>query len=301
MFKRVILFLLTNLLVITTISVVISLLGLKPYLTSKGINYQTLLLFCTIWGMGGAFISLWISKWIAKRSMDINMIDPQTAMGEARELLNIIQQLARKVGLTTMPEVGIYDSPELNAFATGPSKKNALVAVSSGLLSSMREEEVRAVLGHEISHVANGDMVTLTLIQGITNAFALFLSRIIAYVLAITLSKGDTNETFPSTMYFAFAVIFDILFTLLGSIVVAAFSRWREYRADAGGAKLTGKSNMIAALRRLEAGSEVQDNHTPSLDTLKISQPSGLLTLFASHPSIERRIKRLEEMSIVPA
>jgi heat shock protein HtpX len=301
MFKRIFLFLLTNLLVIITISLVTSLLGLKPYLTSKGINYQTLIVFCAIWGTGGAFISLWISKWIAKRSMDLTMIDQQTATGEARELLNIIQQLARKVGLATMPEVGIYDSPELNAFATGPSKKNALVAVSSGLLNSMREEEVRAVLGHEISHVANGDMVTMTLIQGITNAFALFLSRIVAYVLAIALSKGDTNEGFPSSMYFVFAIVFDILFTLLGSIVVAAFSRWREYRADAGGAKLTGKSNMIAALRRLETGSEVQDNRTPSLDTLKISQPSGLLTLFASHPSIEHRIKRLEKMSVVPA
>jgi heat shock protein HtpX len=295
MFKRVALFILTNVAVIATLSIITSVLGLHQYLTAKGINYQSLAIFAAIWGTGGAFISLWISKWVAKTSMGVTVIDPQTATGDARELLNIVYGLARKVGLSTMPEVGVYDSPELNAFATGPSKKNALVAVSSGLLQSMNNQEVTAVLGHEISHVANGDMVTMTLVQGIVNAFALFLSRIIAYAIT-TGSSRDSNESGGSAMFFILALIFDVVFTLLGSLVVAAFSRAREYRADAGGARLTGKMSMIDALRRLQVGSEIEDNRAPSLAALKISQQPGWMTLLASHPPIEDRIRRLQAM-----
>lgn len=299
MFKRVALFLLTNILVIATISIVISLLGLNTYLTSQGIDYKTLAIFCAIWGTGGAFISLFISKWIAKTTMGLQLIDPQNATGEAKRLLDIVYQLARKLNLKNMPEVGIYDSPELNAFATGPSKNNALVAVSSGLLASMNDEEVTAVLGHEVSHVANGDMVTLTLITGIVNAFALFLSRIVAYAISLAVARGESENSsgFPIMMYSMFTIVFDILFTLLGTIIVAAFSRWREYRADRGGARLVGKFPMIAALQVLQAKSQVEDPRAPSLATLKISQRSGWFALFATHPPIEKRIERLQEMS----
>lgn len=298
MFKRILLFLLTNILVIATISIVTSLLGLQPYLTSKGIDYRTLAIFCAIWGTAGAFISLFTSKWVAKKSMGLQIIDPSTATGQARELLNTVYALARKKDITKMPEVGIYDSPELNAFATGPSKNSALVAVSTGLLQSMNESEVNAVLGHEISHVSNGDMVTMTLITGIINAFALFLSRIIAYLITAG-SRSDSSESSggSSMAYMGLSFIFDILFTFLGSIVVAAFSRWREYRADEGGAKLVGKNAMIAALRRLGQGADIKDNRAPSIDALKISQPIGIMALFASHPPIERRIERLEKMA----
>lgn len=294
MIKRVFLFIVTNVFVIATISIVISLLGLHPYLTSQGIDYRTLAIFCAIWGTGGAFISLWMSKFIAKMGMGLKIIDPNSASSQEQYLLNKVYNLARGVGLNKMPEVGFYDSPELNAFATGPSKNNSLVAVSTGLLQNMRSNEVDAVLGHEISHVANGDMVTMTLIQGIVNSFALFLSRIIAYAITLGLSRSEEQTTSSSMIYIMLTVVFDIVFTLLGSIVVAAFSRHREYRADAGGAKLSGRTNMIDALTRLKEFSQIQDQRAPSLANLKISQTSSWMTLFASHPPIEDRIKRLQ-------
>jgi heat shock protein HtpX len=297
MFKRVALFIITNVLVIATISIVTSLLGLDRYLTANGINYTSLAFFCAIWGTAGAFIALFASKWIAKTSMRLNMINPQQATGVERDLLNIVYDLAHKVGLVTMPEVGIYDSPELNAFATGPSKKNALVAVSSGLLQNMDSQEVSAVLGHEISHVANGDMVTMTLVQGIINAFALFLSRILAYTLSIAVNRGENDrEATPGMLYMGLAMVSDIVFTLLGSIVVAAFSRRREYRADRGGAKLVGKIPMIEALRRLQSTDRIEDNRAPSLSTLKISHRSSWFSLFSSHPPLEKRIERLQQI-----
>ncbi len=298
MFKRVVLFLLTNLFVVLTISIVTSLLGFDRYLTAQGIDYKTLAILCAIWGTAGAFISLFISKWIAKSSTGMQMIDPNTAAGEERRLVNIVYDLTRKLGIEKMPEVGIYDSPELNAFATGPSKNNALVAVSSALLANMNDEEVAAVLGHEVSHVSNGDMVTLTLITGITNAFALFLSRILAYTFSLAMSRGENQNSsgFPIMMYSTFSMIFSVLFTLLGNIVVAAFSRRREYRADLGGAKLVGKNAMIGALRRLQANTEIIDNRAPSLAAFKISQGSVWLSLFASHPPLEKRIQRLQEL-----
>lgn len=295
MFKRILLFLLTNILVIATISIVTSLLGLRPYLNQHGIDYTSLAIFCALWGTAGAFISLFMSKYIAKKSMGLQLIDPKNASGDQKEILDMVYGLARKVGLKKMPEVGVYDSPELNAFATGPSKNDALVAISTGLLQKMDRKEVEAVLGHEVSHTFNGDMVTMTFIQGIINAFALFLSRIIAYVVSAAFSRGD-QESGPSMgTFYMFAIIFDILFTLLGSIVVAAFSRWREYRADAGGARLTGRDNMIAALQALKANVGIKDMRAPSLAALKISQPKGLLAIFASHPSLDSRIERLKK------
>ncbi|EKD70924.1 MAG: Heat shock protein [uncultured bacterium] len=295
--KRVFLFIATNILIITMISTIISVLGLHSYLTRYGINYQQLAIFCLIWGMAGSFISLFMSKFMAKMAMGVVIINPKTATQNERYLIDIIYALARKAGLKTMPEVGIYHSPELNAFATGPSRNNSLVAVSSGLLNSMNQSEIEGVLSHEISHVANGDMVTMTLLQGIINSFALFLSRAIAYALSIAMSRGDEREgEFSYMTYSIFTIIFDILFTLLGSILVAAYSRWREYRADVGGAKLAGRDKMIAALQRLQAKSTIEDNTAPSLAALKISHQTSWLALFSTHPPLEKRILTLQKM-----
>lgn len=296
MLKRIFLFIATNLLVITTISILLSVLGLHSYLTAYGIDYTKLAIFCAIWGSGGAFISLLMSKFVAKMSMGVVIINPNNATREERFILEIIYNLARSAGLKTMPEVGIYHSPELNAFATGPSKNNSLVAVSSGLLASMNRDEIEGVLGHEITHIANGDMVTMTLIQGVVNSFALFLSRIIAYTISIAMRGDDRNGDFSYGLYSILTIVFDILFTLLGTILVAAFSRWREYRADLGGAKLAGRNKMIAALQRLQSTSDVEDARAPSLAALKISHHSSWLNLFSTHPPLEDRIARLQSM-----
>lgn len=297
MIKRIALFIATNALVIATISIVTSLLGLHGYLTQYGIDYQKLAIFCALWGSGGAFISLLLSKFIAKMAMDVVIINPKNATREETFLLEIIRNLSRKAGLRNMPEVGIYRSPEVNAFATGPSKNNSLIAVSSGLLMNLNRDEVEAVLGHEISHVANGDMVTMTLIQGVVNSFALFLSRIIAYAVSLSLSRGDErNGEFSYLTYSLLTLVFDILFTLLGSILVAAFSRWREFRADRGGAKLAGRESMIAALRRLQQTIDLEDERAPSLATFKIAHKPSWMDLFSSHPPLSKRISRLEHL-----
>jgi heat shock protein HtpX len=296
MLKRVLLFIATNVLVIATISIVTSALGLHGYLSAHGINYQQLMIFCTIWGMGGAFISLFMSRFMAKMAMNLVIIDPHRAINEERFLIDTIYKLATKAGLNTMPEVGIYHSPELNAFATGPSKNKSLVAVSSGLLNSMNKDQLEGVLGHEIAHIANGDMVTMTLIQGVVNAFAMFLSRIAAYAVSIALTKDDERGHDISYLtYGILTFVFDILFTLLGSILVAAFSRAREYRADIGGAHLAGRDNMIKALRKLETGVDVEDDRAPALATLKISGHGRWLELFSTHPPLKERIAKLEQ------
>lgn len=285
--------------VIATISFVTHILGLHNYLTARGIDYQALLIFCAIWGMAGSFISLLMSKWMAKMAMGVRIIEPTQASGNEKYLINVVHDLARKINLKSMPEVGIYDSPELNAFATGPSKNNALVAVSSGLLSTMNRDEIEGVLGHEITHIANGDMVTMTLIQGIVNSFALFFSRIAAYAVSIAFARNDERSEEPSSMlFYVLTFVFDILFTLLGSLVVATFSRAREYRADAGGAAVAGRVKMIAALKKLQLHHEVEDNRAPSMAALKISHQSGFLSLLASHPPLEIRIKRLEQQVV---
>lgn len=303
MFSRILLFLATNILVIATISIITNLLGLHGYLSSHGINYLSLAIFCTLWGTAGAFISLLTSKFIAKRSMDLKIIDPQTAAGEEKNILDVIHNLARKAGLKTLPEVGIYNSAELNAFATGPTKNNSLVAVSSGLLGKMNPAEIEGVLGHEITHITNGDMVTMTLILGIINAFALFLSRIVAYVISVGASANRNNNgesiSGPGPLFFLLSMVFDVLFTFLGSILVAAFSRHREYRADKGGAILAGRDKMIEALQALQKATEPEDNRAPSLATLKIShKDTGFRALFSSHPPLESRIERLQNMKI---
>lgn len=298
MFKRVILFLLTNLLVMATISLIMTILGVKPYLTAHGINYQSLMVFCALWGMGGAFISLLLSKWMAKQMMGLSVIDPDNASPEERALFERVKRLVQRADLP-MPEVAVYDAPEMNAFATGPSAKSALVAVSTGLLRSMNDAQVDAVLGHELSHIKNGDMVTLTLIQGVVNAFAMFLSRIVAYAVSMAINRNSEEEnTGPGFIYFILTMVFDLLFTALGSLVVAAFSRWREYRADAGGARLAGKQSMISALERLGQPSvapEEEVSTQPAMEVLKISSQHRWLGLFASHPPLEDRIARLRQ------
>jgi len=294
MLKRVLLFLATNILVILTISIITTALGVHSYLTSYGLDYENLAIFCAIWGMTGSFISLLLSKVMAKFALGVVIINSKSATKEERFLLDIVQTYTRRLNLPRMPEVGIYHSPELNAFATGPSKRDALVAVSSGLLANMNPDEIDGVIGHEMTHIANGDMVTLTLLQGVINAFALFLSRVFAYVISMALSKNEDREEGPSFLIYNVLIItFDILFTILGSILVAAFSRWREYRADRGGAKLAGRDKMIAALKRLQTAMGYEDDRAPSMATLKISHRSSWLELFSSHPPLDKRIEKL--------
>ena len=293
MVKRIFLFLAVNFLVVITISVLLSVLGIQPYLSANGINYESLLAFCLIWGMGGAFISLALSKVMAKTLMGVRVIDPNTSDPTLRSLVRTVENLARAAGIPT-PEVGIYDSPEVNAFATGPTKKRSIVAVSSGLLNRMDQPEVEGVLSHEVAHIANGDMVTMTLIQGVVNAFVMFLARVIAFAAVQFFRGRDENEGFSYGIYFLVQIVFEIIFMILGSIVIAWFSRMREFRADAGGARLGGRERMIGALEALQRNVQVQDPQAqPALATLKISNPNGIMRFFSTHPPLEDRIARL--------
>ena len=300
MAKRVTLLVLVNLLVMLTIGIIFNLFfrGLAARLGGN----EGLFLFCFVWGMGGAFISLAMSRWMAKMMMGVRVIDPNTSEPESQGLVQTVHHLARAAGLSTMPEVGIYDSPEINAFATGPSRSRALVAVSSGLLGRMRQSDVEGVLGHETAHIANGDMVTMTLIQGVVNAFALFL----AWALAIALSRGSGRNDDRSGNFFMrymLMQVFQSVFMMLGMIVVCWFSRWREFRADAGGARYAGREHMISALKTLQAvhesGADMAGPQKPAFQALKISgRTGGLLALFASHPPLEERIARLENPTL---
>ena len=301
MARRIVLFLLTNLLVIVTLSVVVNLVagvfGLGGYLQEGGgIDLGALFVFALLWGMGGAFISLQISRWMAKRFMRVRVIDPEKANGSERALLELVHRLARQAGLEKMPEVGFYDAQEVNAFATGPSRRRSLVAVSSGLLRQLDGNAVEGVLAHEVAHIANGDMVTMTLLQGVMNAFAIFLSRVLAGIVCSFLDDEEGGVGF--LVYFAFSIVFEILLVLLGSLVVAAYSRHREFSADAGGAALAGRTKMVSALQQLRQS--LGTAHAPAaegkLATMKISgRPGGLLSLFASHPPLEKRIQRLQQ------
>jgi heat shock protein HtpX len=297
MAKRIILFFAVNILVMITITTILRILGIEPYLTSSGLNYQSLAVFCLVWGFGGAFISLALSKVMAKFSMGVTVINPATARGAEMDLVQTVHRLAKSAGLSKMPEVGVYNSPEVNAFATGPTRNNSLVAVSTGLLQRMNRSEVEGVLAHEVAHIANGDMVTMTLIQGVINAFVMFFARVIAFAISNALRSNDDES--PSTMLnFAITIVLEIILSLLGMIVVMAFSRWREYRADAGAAALGGRGNMVAALRALRNMTQMVDTSHQSVATLKIAgKTGGLMALFSSHPSLESRIERLERMT----
>ena len=283
MLKRFFFFILTNALVIATISIVMSVLGVGHYLTASGINYQALLVFCLLWGMVGSLISLLLSKWMVKLTMGVQTINPDSASGSEGELVQMVKGLSMRAGIP-MPEVGIYQSPEPNAFATGPSKNHSLVAVSTGLLDSMSLREVEGVIGHEITHISNGDMVTMTLVQGVVNAFSMFLSRIFSYFIS-----KMVDEKLEYIVRTLLTVLFDILFSILGSIVVCYFSRVREYKADLGSAKISGKQNMIAALRSLQRSfGQVEDNRGESVASLKISGHKKMLSLFFNTSGIRR-------------
>ncbi len=298
MFKRFGLLLLTNLLVVLTITVLLRVLGIDRYVTQSGLNYGALFGFCLVWGFAGSFISLLLSKFMAKMAMGVRIIDPREP-GQFGDLVDMVHQLAQKAGLPSMPEVGVYESGDVNAFATGPSRGNSLVAVSTGLLRRMNRDQVEGVLGHEIAHVANGDMVTMTLIQGVINAFVMFLSRVLAWGVAQALrGRRDENDG-PANPWvvFGLTMLFEIIFGVLGMLVVSWFSRLREYRADAGSAAYAGRDRMISALRALQAVHDAPpEPRGAQFAAFKIRNSSrGFLALLSTHPPLEQRIARLQE------
>ena len=291
--KRIFLFIATNILVILTVSITVNLLGLQPYLTAKGINYQALAIFCLVWGMAGSFISLALSRFMAKMMMGVKVVDPQRP-GEFSDLVQDIKEICRSAGLEKLPEIGVYQSPELNAFATGPSKSRSLVAVSTGLLNSMNRSQIRGVLAHEVAHIVNGDMVTMTLLQGIMNAIVMFLARVIAFAA----SQGVKEESQPMVRMLI-TIVLDILLGILGSLVVFWFSRQREFRADAGSASYVGKDSMISALEALKRNFGMPKvEEAASIATMKIShgRKSGFMSMFSTHPDLDERISRLREL-----
>jgi heat shock protein HtpX len=305
--KRILLFVLTNVLVIATISIALSLLGIRPYLTRSGLDLPALAGFCFVYGFSGALISLALSRQMAKWMQGVMVIDPRDPR-EFSWLVQTVHELARKAELPAMPEVGVYDSPEVNAFATGPTRARSLVAVSRGLLSQMSRNEIEGVLGHEIAHIQNGDMVTMTLIQGVVNAFSMFLARVIAFAVAQAMSSRDEEGDVSPMVFHVVAMICDIFLTILGSVVVCWFSRQREFRADAGSSRLTGGiRKMKAALEGLGNLQGMPTEAQPSMATMKISsggnggRSSGRLayfSLFSTHPPLSERIARLEQLKL---
>ncbi len=295
MLKRIALFLATNLAVILVLSIVLRLLGVDRILdeAGTGLNYEALLIMSAVIGFGGSFISLALSKWMAKRATGARVITNPADSTESW-LLNTVQRLAQNAGID-VPEVAVYDAPDMNAFATGARRNNALVAVSSGLLRGMKQDEVEAVLAHEISHVANGDMVTLTLIQGVVNTFVIFLSRIVGHIIDRVVLKNDRGYGIG---YFLSVLVAQVLLGILASIIVMWVSRHREFRADAGSASLVGKQPMINALARLDRS---QPAALPqALQAFGISGKragSGLTRLFLSHPPIAERISALQALN----
>ncbi len=297
MTKRIFLLVAVNILVMTTITIVLGLLRVGNYFPQGGL--AGLAVFCLVWGFAGAFISLALSRLMAKWMMGVKVIPPNTSDPHLRGLVETVHELARGAGLPRLPEVGIYQSDDVNAFATGPNKSRALVAVSTGLLQRMGSREVAGVLGHEVAHIANGDMVTMTLIQGVINAFVLFLSRVLAFVIGQALRSRDDRG--GGVIEFLLVIVFQIVFSILGSVVVCWFSRQREFRADAGGARLAGRESMINALQALgrlhnPQLAAAEAHRAQSFQSLKISgQAGGLMALFATHPPIAQRIARLEQ------
>ncbi len=288
--KRVLLFVATNIAVLAVITIIMRLFGLDATMNAKGINYTSLAVFSILWGSIGSFISLAISKWMAKRAMGVQVIENPRNQSE-QWLIDTVRQQANEAGIG-IPEVGIFHSQSPNAFATGMNKNNSLVAVSTGLLQTMKRDEVEAVLGHEVAHIANGDMVTMTLIQGILNAFVIFFSRIIGF--AIGQAMRNNNSSGYTLGHFIGTLIAQIILGFLAAMIVCAFSRWREFHADAGGAKLTSNHSMANALRALQ-----RNTHTEKLQgefaAFGISGGSAVAKLFSTHPPLEERIERLEQ------
>ncbi|MCZ0927055.1 protease HtpX [Halomonas janggokensis] len=294
---RILLFLGTNIAVLLVASLTLRLLGVESYLNAQGINFTGLLIFCFIFGMAGSMISLFISKWMAKRSTGTVIIENPSNDTE-RWLVDTVAELASEAGIKT-PEVGIFPAQQSNAFATGWKKDDALVAVSAGLLNRMRPDEVRAVLAHEIGHVANGDMVTLALIQGVVNTFVMFFARVVAHLIdGFLKSRSDGEGGLGFMGYFAVVMVAEIIFGIAASAIVAWFSRFREYRADEAGARLAGTSAMVNALARLKGETEMPDQMPDTLRAMAITkgQTRSLVEkLFASHPPLDDRIRALKE------
>ncbi len=295
MFSRVALFLATNFAILLLVSLVFKVFGLDMRAAQYGTNLGGLLVMCAVFGFAGSFISLALSKWMAKRATGMTVIT-QPRNEPEQWLVNTVRKQADKVGIK-MPEVGIYEAPEINAFATGMTRNSSLVAVSSGLLRNMTRDEAEAVLAHEVSHVANGDMVTLTLIQGVVNTFVMFFARIIGNIIdKAVLGNRDGH----GLGYFAVVFMLEIVFGLFASIIVMRFSRWREFRADAGGAGLAGKHKMVAALERL-ASNQTQSSLPTQIAAFGISGniAHGLKKLFMSHPPLAERIAALKNSSSI--
>jgi len=292
-FKRILLFVATNIAVIVLLSILAQLFGLDRQLGEGGLI--GLLIIAGLFGFGGSFVSLMISRWIAKRATGARVIEQPDNRTE-QWLVDSVTRHARQAGIP-VPEIAIYDAPEPNAFATGPSKNKSLVAVSTGLMESMRANEVDAVIAHEITHVANGDMVTLALVQGVVNTFVIFLARVVAQIIHNALSdRGGGGLGFLG--YMAAVIVLEIVFGILATPIVAYVSRWREYRADAGAARLSGRDNMIAALERL-GGADDMENHLPdSMEAFGIfgGKGKGLRALFSTHPPIPERIRALQNV-----
>jgi heat shock protein HtpX len=286
--KRIVLFLATNMAILLVLSLVMSVLGLEPYLTETGLNLTSLLVMAAVMGFGGSFISLAISKWMAKKSMGVRVIETPSNSTELW-LVDTIRKYADDAGIG-MPEVGIYDAPDVNAFATGMTRNKSLVAVSSGLLQQMKRNEAEAVLGHEIAHIANGDMVTLTLIQGVVNTFVIFLSRVIGHTVDRVVFK---NERGHGPAFWVTTIIAQVVLGILASIIVMWFSRQREFRADRGGASLAGGQNMIAALERLGALHPQPLPDKMAAFGIAGGGAHGLKRLFMTHPPLEERIAAL--------
>lgn len=291
MARRIFYFLLTNILVLLTISIIFTILPIGNYIGADGtIYYGSLLVFSAVIGFTGSFISLLISRWTAKKMMGVKVIDPNRPENEyERMVVEKVHRLSRAAGLTHMPEVGIYYSKEVNAFATGPTKNRSLVAVSSGLLEELDDDAIEGVIAHEVAHIANGDMVTMTLLQGVVNTFVIFLSRIVAYI-----ASQFVREEMAPIVHFIAIIVFQILFSILGSLVVFAYSRHREFHADRGGADLAGRDKMRHALESLRAYTNRASigDEDAAIATMKINGKK-VASLFSTHPPLEERIRRL--------
>ena len=286
--KRIVLFLATNMAIVLVLSVTMRLLGVEPYLNANGLNLGSLLITAAVMGFGGSFISLAISKWSVKRSMGVQVIDNPVNATEVW-LVETIRKYSTQAGIK-MPEVGVYDAPDVNAFATGMTKNSSLIAVSTGLLRQLTREEAEAVLGHEVSHAANGDMVTLALIQGVVNTFVMFLSRVIGYLVDKVVFKTERG-TGPA--FFVTMIVAELILGVLASIIVMWFSRRREFHADKGGADLAGRRNMIAALERLNGLHPQPLPDKMAAFGIAGGGADGLKRLFMTHPPLEERIAAL--------
>jgi heat shock protein HtpX len=287
--KRIFLFLLTNLGIMLVLSLSMRLLGVEPYLNANGLNVTSLLVFAAVMGFGGSFLSLALSKWMAKRSMGVVVIDTPSNSAEYW-LVETVRRQAAQAGIA-MPEVGVFHAPDANAFATGMSRNNSLVAVSTGLLQQMTREEAEAVLGHEVAHIANGDMVTLALIQGVVNTFVMFLSRVIGSLVDKMVFKTERGH---GPAFYVTMIVAELVLGVLASIIVMWFSRRREFRADIGGATLAGRRAMIAALERLKAGHAQPLPDNMAAFGIAGGRGEGFKRLFMTHPPLEERIAALK-------